>query len=327
MKLYISLGNLETESWIKNMLPSSTSVARSVSGADVVVTTKSADVKKCTAQKKVVVFVTATSTEAQRAESPITVIVPEQGIHPAHILDAVLPLLYPDAPLIQVAPEPFRIKVVSARQTGGTFFAWNLAWVLHAHGLPVQLIAAKQTSPIHTWAKHSEIPVCFGIERAGKSAIWIIDASDLTETEMGNIEAETEILIKDCDPAKSTPKVKKAWTVLNRVPLDFEVPNVNEWNLIIDDLGGIVYKSIAESMPVAAHLSPFEKILWDFWEAINQERREFHQEVYLEDETVHKNSQIDNGSSLSNQEEKTDDDAVVSFFDFKDESDDFSFDT
>jgi hypothetical protein len=180
-----------------------------------------------------------------------------------------------DAPGVRIARVPHRVKVISTRQSGGTFLAWNLWHVLRERGVDARLLSVSSASPLASWLTPPYRGIEVGAHQTDGGEVWVLDASDTT----AGIEADVVIVVRDCDPAKAFPETlgQDAWFVMNRVPEGVQAPS--DVHLVIGDLGALAYEAMTTGAPAAARYPTFAEALWAFWQAVRNGERGFRAEV------------------------------------------------
>ncbi|AEJ43653.1 hypothetical protein [Alicyclobacillus acidocaldarius] len=270
MKVYLALGDTAAEAWIHSTLPGVEWV-ETPDGADLALVTQLAHAKAALQAKVPVKLVAGTQQIAKKARQ---LGLPDDRIMVVPVLNRltasqVLAFLVRDldSPPVRYTPAPFKVQVVSSRQAGGTFLAWNLFHVLVSRGVKAKLVSVSNASPLATWISPPYRDMVFGTTEADGGEVWVIDTSDTT-TEVP--DADAVILVQDCDPAKALPVVKDEtyWLVVNRVPYGLEVGS--EAHMVIPDFGAAAYEAMTTGVPVAAKHAAFASGLWELWLAIDQ---------------------------------------------------------
>ncbi|WP_206830157.1 hypothetical protein [Alicyclobacillus fructus] len=283
MRVYLALGDAAAEAWIRATLPSVEWVD-DFDGADLALVTQLASAKAALQARVPVKLVAGTQQIARKArrlglsDDRVMVVPVLDRLTAAHVLAFMVRDL--EAPPVRYTPAPFKVQVVSSRQAGGTFLAWNLFHVLVSRGVKAKLLSASSASPLATWVSPPYRDMVFGAIEAGGGEVWVIDTSDTTV----QLDVDAVILVQDCDPAKALPALNDDtyWLVVNRVPYGLEVGS--EAHMVIPDFGAAAYEAMTTGVPVAAKHASFASALWELWLAIDQYERHIRLEVALEHE-------------------------------------------
>ncbi|MBF8376819.1 hypothetical protein IW967_02890 [Alicyclobacillus mali] len=282
MRVYLALGDAAAEAWIRATLPSVEWVD-DFDGADLALVTQLASAKAALQARVPVKLVAGTQQIARKArrlglsDDRVMVVPVLDRLTAAHVLAFMVRDL--EAPPVRYTPAPFKVQVVSSRQSGGTFLAWNLFYVLVSRGVKAKLVSVSNASPLATWISPPYRDMVFGTTEADGGEVWVIDTSD---TPAGVPDVDAVILVQDCDPAKALPVVKDEtyWLVVNRVPYGLEVGS--EAHMVIPDFGAAAYEAMTTGIPVAAKHTTFATALWELWLAIDQYEHNIRLDVVAE---------------------------------------------
>ncbi|SFV08170.1 hypothetical protein [Alicyclobacillus macrosporangiidus] len=287
MRVYLALGDPATEAWLKNTLSSSIAWV-DLMHADIALVSRLADAKAAVESGVPVRFVAGTLdakgrdmvTKAKELGIRDVQAWPEGEEVSASRVLAFLAEALPEVPRVEIPRGPYRVKVVSTRQSGGTFFAWNLWHVLREQGFDARFVSVSSASPLASWLAPPYRDIVFGAAQADGGDVWVLDASDTTVP----VEADAVIAVRDCDPAKafSAPPGPDAWVVVNRVPVRVSLP-ADSVHLEIEDLGSLVYEAMTTGVPAAARYPAFAEALSGLWQAIWKGDRGFQAKVLAPD--------------------------------------------
>ncbi|MCL6547897.1 MAG: hypothetical protein K6T30_03190 [Alicyclobacillus sp.] len=284
MRVYLSLGDRDAESWVIGKLAACLKRATSFNEADAAVVTRMADLKAAVERGIPVRLVAGPLDSAGqalvRAARKLGVkdvwAWPEGGEGSAAELLAFVAGVLGDAPAVRIAHGPYRLVIRSARQAGGTFLAWNLWHVLRERGIDARLLSVSSASPLASWLSPPYHHMAFGGTEADGGEVWILDASDTT----AQVEGDAVVVVRDCDPAKVVPLPPggmDAWTVCNRVPAG--VQPGDPAHLVIGDLGTMAYEAMTSGVPVAVRHPALVEALWGLWQAVWNGERSFRAKV------------------------------------------------
>ncbi|WP_029423364.1 hypothetical protein [Alicyclobacillus macrosporangiidus] len=291
MRVYLALGDAATEAWLRDAFSSRVTWV-DLEHADIALVSRLADAKAAAQRGVPIRFVAGTldakgrDIVAKARELGVRDVLawPERdGATAAHVF-AFLAEALPGVPRVQIPRAPYRVKVISTRQSGGTFFAWNLWHVLREQGIDAKLISVSSASPLASWLAPPYRDIVFGAVQADGGDVWVLDASDTTVP----VEADTVIAVRDCDPAKafSAPPGPDAWMVVNRVPAGVSLPEGSS-HLVIEDLGSTAYEAMTTGISPAARYPAFAEALLGLWRAIEKGDQGFRTVVLAPDmETV-----------------------------------------
>ncbi|WP_062308504.1 hypothetical protein [Alicyclobacillus sendaiensis] len=281
MRGYLSLGDHHAEAWIRAMLPQVEWV-EAPQGAEWALVTQIAAAKAALQAQVPVKLVAGTQRIVKKARQ---LGIPEERILAVPMQDRltasqVLAFLLRDfeSPPVRCKPVPFRLQIVSSRQAGGTFMAWNLFHVLVSRGVKAKLLSASSASPLATWVSPPYRDIVFGTTETEGGEVWVIDTSDTNVV----VDADAVILVQDCDPAKALPIMRddNYWLVINRVPMGLEVESAA--HLIVPDFGAAAYEAMTTGVPVAAQHASFASALWELWLAMDEDVHDIRLEVDLQ---------------------------------------------
>ncbi|MCL6593572.1 MAG: hypothetical protein K6T31_06310, partial [Alicyclobacillus sp.] len=283
MRVFLALGDVQTEAWLQDLFSSRVEWT-DLQHADVALVSRLADAKAAVQRGVPVRFVAGTFdaqgrdlvAKARGLGVQDVMAWPEgEEATAAHVF-AFLAEALPGVPQVQIPRAPYRVKVISTRQSGGTFFAWNLWHVLRERGFDAKLLSVSSASPLASWLAPPYRDIVFEEAEVDGGDVWVLDASDTTSL----VDADAVIAVRDCDPAKafSAPPGPDAWVVVNRVPVGVSPPE-GEAHLVIEDLGSLVYEAMTTGVPASARYPAFAEALWGLWQAIWKENRGFRTEV------------------------------------------------
>lgn len=281
MRMYLHLGDETAEQWIRTML-SLVEWVDTPEAAEVAVVSQPSEAKAALQARVEVRWVAGDQRAADMArrlglrDNQILALPASGHLSAADVLAFVARAL--GAPPVHLSPSPVKVQVMSSRQAGGTFFAWNLWHVLKTRGVRAKLLSASSASPLAAWLSPPYEDIVFGAIETEDGEVWIIDTSDTNVV----VDADATILVQDCDPAKVPPVAPEAvtWCVVNRVPAGLEV--ASEAQLILPDFGAAAYEAMTTGVPVAARHPNLADALWRLWGAIEGNDLQVRIEVALE---------------------------------------------